>query len=374
MFLDEFVLLYPVYAVLFAETGLSAAQISSLFGIWSVTSFVLEVPSGLWADVFSRRRLLAIAPALTGAGFALWTFVPSYYSFAAGFVLWGAGGSLRSGTLQALVYEELDRSGAAGAYIHLMGRSQAIGTTATMVATGLAALVLAAGGYPAVGIVSVVTTLLGVPVGWSFPETRGTAARPAKHGRTAGTRTTYTAVLRDGLAEVRRNPPVRHALLLVAVLMGTAGALDEYVPLLALSTGVGSAAVPLLQLIVMAGITLGGWSAGHGVRWTAPALAVAAGCLAAGAATGRPAGMALIAVAFGVFQWATVTADAQLQDRIADRARATVTSMAGFSSEVAAVLTYAGYALGSTWAGPGPLFVLAAIPYLLVAVAFWRFR
>jgi MFS family permease len=71
-------MLYPVYAVLFAQTGLSAAEISSLFAIWSVTGFVLEVPSGLWADVYSRRRLLTLAPLLSAAGFALWTFLPCY--------------------------------------------------------------------------------------------------------------------------------------------------------------------------------------------------------------------------------------------------------------------------------------------------------
>ncbi|HZE31865.1 MAG TPA: MFS transporter, partial [Actinoallomurus sp.] len=123
-------LFYPVYAVLFADAGLSAAKISSLFLLWSVTGFVVEVPSGLWADVFSRRLLLIVAPALTAAGYALWTFFPSYSFFALGFVLWGTGGSLRSGALQALVYDELERAGAAGAYARLIGRSQAAGMTA----------------------------------------------------------------------------------------------------------------------------------------------------------------------------------------------------------------------------------------------------
>jgi MFS family permease len=167
------VLLYPVYPMLFASTGLSVAQISSLFIIWSLTSFVLEVPSGLWADVYSRRSLLAIAPALAAAGYALWTFLPCYLSFALGFVLWGTGGSLRSGTLQALVYEELTRLGAPGAYARLIGRSQAISMTAIMAATGLVAPVLAAGGFRAVGIGSILVPLLAVPVGWSFPESRG---------------------------------------------------------------------------------------------------------------------------------------------------------------------------------------------------------
>lgn len=58
-FLDELVLLYPVYALLFTETGLSVAETSSFFVIWPVTGLVLEVPSGALADAGSRRLLCA---------------------------------------------------------------------------------------------------------------------------------------------------------------------------------------------------------------------------------------------------------------------------------------------------------------------------
>ena len=109
-FLDEFVLLYPVYALLFADTGLSVWQMSSLFVLWSATGVLLEVPSGAWADAVSRRTLLVLGPLLGAAGFALWVTVPSYGAFAAGFVLWGARGALGSGALEALVYEELELS------------------------------------------------------------------------------------------------------------------------------------------------------------------------------------------------------------------------------------------------------------------------
>jgi Major Facilitator Superfamily len=347
-----------VYATLFARNGLSAAEISSLFVIWSVTSFVLQVPTGLLADVFSRRWLLTISPLLVGAGYALWTFVPCYLSFALGFMLWGAGDALRSGTLQALVYEELARRGVPDAYTRLIGRSQAIAATAIMAATGLAAFVLSAGGYLTVGVASVVVTLFGAVVGWSLPDSRG-------HSEA------YFQVLRAGLVQARRSPEVRHALILVSVLTGV-GALDEYIPLLARSTGVSAPVVPLLVLLVTAGLTVGGWLAGRGIRWTAPVLAIAAGCLAVGAGSGRPAGMAFVAVAFGIIEWATAAADARLQENIADEARATITSIAGLGTEVVAVLIFVAYAVGSGWVGPGPLFALAAVPYLGVAVALWR--
>ena len=59
--LDEFMPIFPVYALLFAENGLSSVEISGLFVLWSVVTFVLEVPSGAWADTVSRRLLLCLS-------------------------------------------------------------------------------------------------------------------------------------------------------------------------------------------------------------------------------------------------------------------------------------------------------------------------
>ena len=110
-------LLYPVYTLLFSDTGLSVWQISSLFVIWSVSSLVLEVPSGALADATSRRRLLILGPLLTAVAFALWVAAPGCWVFALGFVLWGLKSALTSGALEALVYEELRRRRGASATV-----------------------------------------------------------------------------------------------------------------------------------------------------------------------------------------------------------------------------------------------------------------
>ncbi|WP_233526113.1 MFS transporter [Actinomadura spongiicola] len=358
-FLEDCILLYPVYALLFADTGLSPAAISSLFVIWSVTTFLLEVPSGVWADVFSRRLLLVASPLLAGVGFGLWSFFPSYAAFAVGFVLWGAGSALRSGTMQALVYEELDRVGAVGSYARLIGRSEAMSLVGVVVASALASPVLGAGGYRALGVASVVVCGLCAVAGWLLPESRG--------GGGGEEEPSLGSVVRAGWAQVRGEPSVRWALVLVMVVEGVTS-LDEYVPLLARSTGVVVAVVPLLVLVVTVGDAVGGWVAGRGVRWLAPLLGVGGVLLAVGALSGRPGGMVLVGVAFGVFRWAIAAADARLQERIGDGARATVTSVAGFGAEVVALLVYVGYALGSRWAGAGVLVGVAAVPYVVVAV------
>ena len=103
----DLVPLYSVYALLFADHGLAVGQVSSLFVIWSLTSFVFEVPSGAWADTIDRRLLLVVSAAIYAMAFSAWMLVPTYLGFATGFVLWGLSGAIMSGTFEALLYDEL---------------------------------------------------------------------------------------------------------------------------------------------------------------------------------------------------------------------------------------------------------------------------
>ncbi|WP_336207398.1 MFS transporter [Nonomuraea sp. LPB2021202275-12-8] len=384
-FLDEFILLYPVYALLFTDTGLSVAEITSLFVIWSITGMVLEVPSGAWADAVSRRLLLCLGPLLTATGLALWMIFPSYWAFAAGFVLWGASGALSSGAMEALVYEELQRHGSAGRYAKVMGRASSVGLLADAAAIGVAIPVFAVGGYPAVGAASVLACLLCAATGLTFREHRtrdlheptathrGADASPGADGTGQGEDSGYWAVMKAGLAEAHRDRLVLRALILVTMVTAIWGALEEYIPFLGTEAGVADAGIPVLVLIVWIGATAGGLLAGAAARrlterGLAVTLAVAAAALAGGALSGHPAGIVPIAVAFGLLQMSEVLADARLQDSITGPSRATVTSVAGLGTNVITLLVFAAYGAASSMTGHGVAFALLSAPYVLVAL------
>ncbi|MER5454586.1 MFS transporter [Micromonospora sp. NPDC002389] len=367
-FLTDLILLYPVYVLLFSDTGLSVGQISSLFVIWSLAGLVLEVPAGAWADATSRRLVLALAPLCSAVGFGLWTVLPSYPAFAVGFVLWGAGGALASGALEALVFDELDHVGAADRYARTIGRARTAGTAGVLGSILLAGPVLGLGGYPAVGAASVAACLLAAAVATRFPEHRRPAAEPSEPDEPG-----WWQGLRLGVAEARGNRPVRAAVLLVAVVSAIWGALEEYLPLLARDTGVALTTVPLLLLVVTLGQMAGGLLAPAGQRLRtggyALLLAASAVVLAAGALLRRPVGFLLVAAAFAGFQLASVLADARLQARISGPARATVTSLAGTLTDLTTIAVYVGFGLLATATDNAWAFALAVVPYLLVAAA-----
>ncbi|NED55760.1 MFS transporter [Micromonospora aurantiaca] len=381
-FLTDLVLLYPLYVLLFADTGLSVGQISSLFVLWAAAGIVLEVPSGVWADAVSRRLLLCLAPLLAAGGFALWVLLPSYPAFAVGFLLWGAGGALRSGALEALVFTELERLGAADRYARLIGRTRTAEVLGAVGSGVLAGPVFALGGYLAVGAASVATCLLAAAVAARFPEHRPPPTpSAAPDGPSVGDEPGeeqgdddpgWLDSLRLGLREVRADRRVRAAVLLVAAVTAIWGGLDEYTGLLAADTGTTEVGVPLLLLLVWAGMTVGGLLAPLGERLShrgyAGLLVFAAGATAAGALLRHPGGFLLLAAAFAAFQLATVLADVRLQARIAGPARATVTSLAGMATDLTVVAFYGAYGLLAGAVGNPAAFAVAVLPYLLVAL------
>jgi MFS family permease len=350
--------------LLFADAGLSTAQISSLFVLWSVVSFVVEVPSGAWADTWSRRRLYALGQFLTAAGFGCWTLWPAYPGFALGFVLWGLGGSLGSGTLEALVYDELAAGGITERYPRVVGRGGTVAILSMLAATVLASPVYAWGGYRLVGAISVAVTVAGGWIALGFPET----PRQEEADEFGGVRG-YLATLRAGLREVRGSRRVAWAVAIAALVPGFT-ALDEYLPLLSRAAGAPTVVVPLLFALPSFAMAVGSELAG---RWAtirpgrlAGAVSLAAVLLATGALSGRLAGMVPIALAFGVLQFAIVVTETRLQDSIGSGSRATVLSVAGFASEVFAVLLYLMFSVDVALP---LLFALSALPLLATAVA-----
>jgi hypothetical protein len=358
--LADAVPLYPLYALLFADTGLSAAEISALFALWSFMGVVAEVPSGALADRFGRRAAVVASGLLQAAGFALWTALPGFPGFAAGFVLWGLGGAMASGAFEALLYDGLAAAGAGHRYVPVLARVEAAGLAVQVPIAGVATGLFELGGHALAGWVSVATSLGSAAVAATLPDVRPSAAEGQAEGELG-----YLATLRSGLAEAAGSPAVRAAILGVAAITAFDG-LEEYFPLLAAAWGVPEGIVPVALVAVPLAGALGAALAGRaalvGPRGLACLLVLAAAALAAAGLAAHPAGLAGIVAFYGLYRLAVVVVDARLQERIDGPARATVTSVAGLATDLAAMALYGAWALG----GLGLVTALAFLAALTV--------
>lgn len=391
---EDAIPLYPLYAVMFADrdvvgAGLSPASISVLFIIWSACSFLFEIPTGLLADRVSRRPLLVVGPLVTGAGFALWTWWPSFGAFAAGFVLWSAGSALRSGTTQALLYDSLAARGHAVRYAALAGRLRAFGACGVLVGTVSAVPLAAWGGYQAAGAASVAACVVCAVASWALPEERAPVGDVDDLARGDGDGADRETDAEHGVAWTVSVTAIRMlctdralgGLFLLVIALTWVSALDEYLPLLADEMWHGgrwgwppSIGVPVAMIVVAVGDIVGGWAAHRTrverltARGTAPWLLLGAAALAVGSWWAHPAGIVLVAGAFAIFGWAFVMAEAMMQRRVRSEVRATTSSVVGVGEEVIAVVAFGAWALGSGWWPPSVLFAVAAVPYAVLGV------
>jgi MFS family permease len=350
--------LYPLYALLFTDTGLGDGQISLLFALWSGVGLLAEVPTGALADRFSRRAALVAAGVLQAVAFAMWTAAPGGWVFAAGFVLWGVGGALSSGAFEALLYDGLAAAGAGDRYARVSGRVTAAGLIAQVPAAGAAVVLFPIGGYALVGWVSVGICLCAAALALRLAPPTGAA------GKDGDGRRGYLATLGGGLGQAARTPVVRTAVLALAGLAGL-DAIDEYFPVLAAGWEVPTGLTPVLVLVV----TLGGAAGAGLVAHTgtprpavqAALLGAAAVAVAAAGVLRVPAGMVLVALFYGLYRFVLVLVDARLQEVIEGPSRATVTSVAALAANLSSL------ALFGAWAAGGVLLV-AALTALLAPV------
>lgn len=400
---------YALYALLFADHGLGPGQISLLLAVWSMTTFLLEVPSGAWADTVSRRGLLVFSGALLTTGFVLWTVAPSYLGFALGFVLWGVSGALRSGTFEALLYDELTAYGSEWAYPRILGYARAATEVAALLGILAATPLYLWGGYALVGWVSVAFAAGHTALAGTLPaaaksvsttdvdELAGAAGDPSEPRpveptaapAAPGSVSRYLAMLRTGVTEAVRVRVVRRGVVLAALLAGIT-AFDEYFALVAAEAGAATAVVPVLVGVTVLGSLLGSSLAGRTAEVGARALAVAlgiggvlflVGAVVAGLAVRRPdavyvftgLGFTAIAASYGVVYNATVLAEARLQDAIEGRARATVTSVSGLLEEVVALGVFGFVASATLWLSMSSTVALLGVAILGIAVLtrFW---
>jgi MFS family permease len=350
--LSELVPYYPLYALLFLDTGLSTAQLSALFAVWSVTGFVTEIPAGALADRWSRRGVLVLAGVLQAAGFVVWTAAPAFGAFAVGFVIWGASSALVSGASEALVHDALADVGAEGAFARVYGWMTAAELLVQVPTAFAASALFALGGYPLVGWASVAACLGAALLALRFPE----PPREADGASLLGT-------LREGVREAVSAPRLRLTVLAVA-LVGALDAVEEYFPVLAADRGVPVAVVPFAVLTIGLTGALGAALGGRAERLpdrALPALLGLAGlCLATAVLLPAVGALAAVAAFYGLYLAVLVVAETRLQDRIDSAHRATITSVAGLGIELASLLVFAVWAVGG--AAAVALLVLAVVP------------
>lgn len=90
-----------------SEAGLNPLQLILIGTIMEVAILLFEIPTGLVADFFGRKKSLVIGTAVIGTAHLLEGSMPAFWAIAISSALWGIGWTFISGAEQAWIADEV---------------------------------------------------------------------------------------------------------------------------------------------------------------------------------------------------------------------------------------------------------------------------
>lgn len=96
--------------------GLNPLQLVLVGALLELTIFIAEIPTGIVADVYSRKLSVMIGLILIGLGFAVEGLFPFFITVLLAQVIWGVGYTFVSGAREAWIADEMGESHAGKAF------------------------------------------------------------------------------------------------------------------------------------------------------------------------------------------------------------------------------------------------------------------
>lgn len=330
----EAIPIYPLYAVMFVEHGITPFSLSLLFVIWAVVGLVIEIPSGALADRFSRKWLVIVSGLLKAAAFITWYLAPGFTGYAAGFVIWGIGSSLRSGAWEALLYDLLKAADMEHKFTSHYGRITSFSTLGILLGE-LSGGFLIVYGYNVVLVVSAI-----IPIIATIPFLLW-VREPEK---SIEEQESYLQLLKAGILETRHNTPVRYLFMVTTFLLLTYGIYDEYIGPYLLEAGFDLATIAFLGAGILLATSAGEFAADRfeffSSRGLLISMTIAALALLTSAALSSWWIPLLIAFYCFLFGMTSIQYKSRLQGSIEGQARATVTSVVALGESVGAIIWF----------------------------------
>ena len=174
-------LTHGVWMIYLALKGFSLIELGLLEGIYHITSFLMEIPTGAIADLWGRKISRVIGRGIAIISYLIMFLSGSFAMQALGFMITAISNNLESGAGDALVYDSLVEMDEISSYMSVAGKQELTYQSATIIAFLLAGF-LAQYSYNLVFILSIVFAFFSIISALSLKET--TVGKGPKRGVT----------------------------------------------------------------------------------------------------------------------------------------------------------------------------------------------
>jgi len=138
----------PFIVLIFREAGMSFLQIGLLYAIRDVATNILEIPTGVFADAFGRRKSMLMAFGAYIVSFLIFYAFTGFGLYALAMILFAFGEAFRTGTHKAMILEHLLLNNMGHLKVEYYGRTRAFSQVGSSINALIAAgLVFYSGDY-----------------------------------------------------------------------------------------------------------------------------------------------------------------------------------------------------------------------------------
>lgn len=272
--LQNCLLWVPVEKMFMTQIGFDAAQIGIVAAAYAAVVPLLEVPSGILADRWSRSGMLSLATVALAASSLVGGLSTNVGTYAVAAALLGVYFALNSGTADSIIYDTLaEETGSSAGYERWLGRlhvAEAVALVASALGGGLLAAVTSARA----------TYLVTVPVVAAAVLAFGRCREPRLHR--AAERVSLRRQAAVTLRVMGGSPVVRRMVALAALTALLAQVVFEFGPLWLISLHAPAALFGPYWAMLVSTVGVGGFLASRvsfgraRTRWLTAAILVAA--------------------------------------------------------------------------------------------------
>lgn len=163
-FFDPFLILF------LREAGLSFLAIGTLISIREIATNILEIPTGVMADAFGRRKAMLFGFSAYLLSFVLFYLGSTFWMFAIAMIVFAFGETFRSGTHKAMILEHLRLCGCEDRKVFYYGKTRAASQLGSALASLVAGgLVFWTGSFRIIFLASTVPYVLNLLLLASYP-------------------------------------------------------------------------------------------------------------------------------------------------------------------------------------------------------------
>ncbi|QOR35306.1 MFS transporter [Clostridium sp. 'deep sea'] len=134
VFFHNLIFAYVIERLFWQQRGMTVLMVVYTEIIYAVTIIFLEIPTGILADKFSRKKMIVFASFLTLCEFIIIIYANNFWHFALVVFIAGISTSMVSGSETALLYDTLKKANQENKFETVLGQIKAADFSAALIA------------------------------------------------------------------------------------------------------------------------------------------------------------------------------------------------------------------------------------------------